>query len=637
MSTDLLILNGSNYPQYPVYPYAFVQVRAVGARHEVNVRGHDLMGIPPSGLRQHLREVLARHRPRAVGVHVRQADSLLLREYHPRAQPKGYFPLSDTANVVEILRSLTDAPILAGGFGLSTQPERVLRKIGVDFAINGEPDAMLASFDDVIDRGTFASVDNLIFRGAAGIQMAPRTYFPPLDDREYDQQAFDDLARFYGTRALRHPGGPTVAVELARGCPYRCYFCTEPSVKGRKVRVRDLDAVMGDVAFLASQGVRRFWLVCSELNVGKTELAVEVAYRFLKFNEGRSEPVSWRAYILPRWLEREQLELMYRSGFGGGWNDFPSLDDENLKATRVPYRASDVVEHARTISEVAPQRTDGQPTKIGLFLGNAFASPKTIARSLARFDEELSGRFAEVDVGAGTRLFESIVDVVGSESLSRATTYQPTGPVQEVDITDPTFFLPSELVDTLGGESHVLDFFQYAERTLLARSHRKQRDWCRFLRRSMPLGQLRERLGDDFEDAMPSNIPDAVRERLARARGSAIGELLDPPQGPTPLEQASAFVLCELLRSRPCEGFSVVLAELGVEIDALQRAVTTPFRLLRAILSSYSRSEDLFARIDDDEQLEDRPLIRWRMQRLIHEHDIRIDPRFRPFIVDPAA
>ncbi|MEM7160194.1 MAG: hypothetical protein AAF799_45570 [Myxococcota bacterium] len=642
MSTDLLLLNATNYPRRPVYPYAFVQVRAIAKQHGLRVVGHDLFGVAPEQIGPHLDRLLETHRPRAVGVHLRQADSLLLRDYHPSTSEFAYFPLRDTRWLVEQVRRRTDAKIFAGGFGFTTHAHRLYRHLGVDFGVQGEPDGMLAAFDSVLAGRDLDRVDNLLFDDGGQVASNARVFHAPLNEREYDEEVFAALESFYGQGQLHGQDPPTVAVELARGCPYRCYFCTEPTVKGRKTRVRDLDAVMADVEFLARQGVRSVWLVCSELNMGSADLARTVSERFLRFNEGRTTPVSWRAYMLPRWLGRDDLELMYRSGFMGGWNDFPALEDSVLRSCRVPYRASDLVEHAQITAELLPGGPDGRGAKIGLFLGNAFSTPNTIAQTLKRYDRDLAGRFARAEVGVGTRLFDSVVDVVGEQSVAHSQTHTGTTSSDDTRLLHPTFHIPKAIVGALGGVTEALSFFDYVEKTLLAGEHRKGRDWCRFLRRSATPEWIAARLGPE-PPALPG-VPDALANRLSGLWPDGTGpsprllaERLDPDEAGHALDNALAFILCELLRGHRSPAFEQLMAGLGVDVDPSGRTQTTPYRLLEALLASHdSEASVLRALHDIGPDDDDDGLAQWRVQRLFHEHDIRIDARFRPFLVEAA-
>ncbi|WPB72596.1 hypothetical protein KYC5002_26430 [Archangium violaceum] len=73
---DLLLLNASNLPQLPIYPYAFVQVSAIARRFGLSVRRLDLLQVRREFWRPMLQELIQRHRPRMVGIHLRQQDTL---------------------------------------------------------------------------------------------------------------------------------------------------------------------------------------------------------------------------------------------------------------------------------------------------------------------------------------------------------------------------------------------------------------------------------------------------------------------------------------------------------------------------------------------------------------------------------
>jgi hypothetical protein len=86
-------------------------------------------------------------------------------------------------------------------------------------------------------------------------------------------------------------------------------------VKGRQERVRDLDVVMADVEFLARQGIAKFWLICSEINIHKNDLILSVAERMSKLREQYGTHLRWNAYLLPREYSREDIATVVNSGF----------------------------------------------------------------------------------------------------------------------------------------------------------------------------------------------------------------------------------------------------------------------------------------------------------------------------------
>ncbi len=76
----------------------------------------------------------------------------------------------------------------------------------------------------------------------------------------------DDLDRIPATgprfpvRQLARPGSPWAYLKIASGCDRLCTFCAIPSFRGR-FRSRPLDEILGEAAWLTSQGVRELVLV----------------------------------------------------------------------------------------------------------------------------------------------------------------------------------------------------------------------------------------------------------------------------------------------------------------------------------------------------------------------------------------
>ena len=325
-TTDLLLLNASNYPGQPIYPYAFVQVSALARRQGLHVVRHDFLETPASEWLPTLAHLVSSCQPRMVGFHIRQADSQYIAQYKriSYATPSAirYFPVDDTKLLIEEVRRRTSVPIVVGGFGFSVHTHRMLEFLRPDYGVCGDPDAFFDVFDALARRDVSLAqqVPNLIYRDGDGYRHNHRAYFPPLPFPEYDDNVFSELCRFYASRNRRLSlglfGDADVPVEVARGCPCSCYFCTEPHVKGRRIRHRDLDAIMEDVAFLAARDVRCVWFVCSEINMGGMDFALNLAARMDAFNSQRGHRrMLWKAYCMPRpGMSKENLRVMMSAG-----------------------------------------------------------------------------------------------------------------------------------------------------------------------------------------------------------------------------------------------------------------------------------------------------------------------------------
>ncbi|MFE7116843.1 B12-binding domain-containing radical SAM protein [Streptomyces sp. NPDC057654] len=555
---DILLLSASNYPALPIYPYAFVQVSAVAARHGLTAARFDLLHTPKASWRAALREVLDRTGPRLIGVHLRQLDSIFIWNYAdydlPGAPPvrrNSYWPFHETEQLIDLLRELTECPIMVGGFGFTTRTPDLLDRLQPDFGVTGEPDAVLEHLDDVLAHRDVDRIANLAHRSDRsdhsdhsdhGYTITPRSFLPPADHTEYTDAILRDLLDFYGPQRVIGPDADVhVPVEIQRGCPYRCYFCTEPMVKGRRHRVRDLDVVTADIAFLADRGVSRVWLVCSEINVGSNSLLLEMAARMRELNRGRADPVSWTCYLLPNPpLARSDIRALLEARFEPSWNQFASYHDENLKRTRVPYRARHAVEAqvAWLEEDQAYRRARGLPEprrRLDMFLGNTYATPETVAATLRTVSElRLGERFDDSLITRATRVFD-LGDGLLDDVSAAAYSVGPDGPLDEVDLVHPTFSYPAALVEALGSARAVDEFFAYVEKTFLSRAHRSRLDWPAFLARHADgerlarwCKRLRYAPGDADEDEAARD----VRTSIAADGGAALLERLERLERP---------------------------------------------------------------------------------------------------------
>ncbi len=545
LPADFLLLNASNYPSRPIFPYAFVQVSALARRAGVSSRRLDLLRVPRPAWERVLAAAVRQLRPRVIGLTLRQTDSMNAREYD-RGDGREYLPVQDTRDVIRTLRRHTEVPIVVGGFGFGIQPQRTLAALEADAGIVGEPDALFECFDAFAERKLTAAPPNYL--GPEGL--GQRQTFGPFDGAEYTEELLDELQAFYGPQWLASAQAPTVAVEVARGCPHRCFFCAEPQVKGRTVRRRDLDAVFDDVARIAHRGLRKLWFVCSEANVGGNAMLTEITERMRDLNASRGEDrLSWTTYALPH-LTHAQLEDMTASGwFLGGFNDVPSLDDDELRRGGMPYRSRHAVrfmtamrDHARAHRSRADDWAVDRRRHLGLFLAAPTLTAAGLRTVLTRLDE------AGMLPGADRRVAESAF------AITALRVYDDDG-----DVTRPRFTVPAALSEALGGVGRVAALQRYLETVLLCDAHRRVRDDSAFVaprRRRLAawvgtaaeslayaevVTRLHERLGPLWQELgltpAAGGAPAASDYAVARAlwnsarRGGGIRALLRPHVG----------------------------------------------------------------------------------------------------------
>ncbi|MEV0277831.1 radical SAM protein [Streptomyces sp. NPDC050610] len=672
---DILLLSASNYPALPIYPYAFVQVSAMAARHGLSTARLDLLHTPKESWRATLRETLERTGPRLIGIHLRQLDSIFIWNYAdhdlpgaPQVRRNSYWPFHDTQQLVGILRELTDCPIMMGGFGFTTRTPDLLERLQPDFGVTGEPDEVLEHLDDVLAHRHPERIANLAHRTGDGYTLNPRVFLPPAGHPEYTDAILRDLLDFYGPGRVTGPDADVhVPVEVQRGCPYRCYFCTEPMVKGRRHHVRDLDVVTADIAFLADRGVSRVWLVCSEINVGSNGLLFEMAARIRRLNHGRTQPVGWTCYLLPNPpLERAEIRALLESRFEPSWNQFASYDDGNLKQTRVPYRARHAVRAQVDWLEEdeAFRRAHGLPIparRLDMFLGNTYATPEAVAATLRTVSElRLGERFDDSLITRATRVFD-LGDGLLADTGAAAYSVGPDGLLDEVDLVHPTFSYPAALVEVLGSARAVDEFFAYVEKTFLSRAHRSRLDWPAFLARHTDeerlaawCERLRRAPGPPGEDraaaaARAAIAADGGAELFKRlregvlgegsvpAKGSGLGEGSVPAEGGAPEEEGTpaeertgplARALVELVVGTEPERTDAVFAAIGLPGYWDDRTSRTAYDVCAGLAARFAAVEDVRDAARAAAGPRDPALPLLAVEYCLYDNDVRLRPDY---------
>jgi hypothetical protein len=651
-SCDLLLLNASNYSKVPIFPYAFVQVSEIARRNGLRVAFHDLLGTPRGEVKSTLERLLREHRPRAIGLHIRQTDSLLVEDY--RVYEAGetrddlYLPVEETRRLLAHIRALSTVPVLLGGHGFSASPKGLFETLAPDLAVVGEPDGLFARFDDVLARKDMASVPNLVWRDGDRVVVNPRTFFPPAPGPEYTAEIIDAVRRFYGERFL---DGQTFPVEVMRGCPYRCYFCVEPGVKGQEARMRDLDAVMADVELLASNGLNRIWFVCSELNVFGPDLALAIAGRIVRLAEKVGHPIHWYAFSLPVRMSEATWRTLVNSGFRGGFNTFMSLDDDNLRTGRIPHRAVDAVEEYKIIEKLAeelgPDADDFRSRgTLALFFGNAFATVTTVARSLALLREHGVLETARVPlIMSATRIFEVTEPAAPREDNPRYS-FDERGLAETSMARLPSYEYPKALLDHFGGREAMDSFFTWVQTTILSRQHDAQKDWSLFLANvSTPVqvrqwldGRLRSGGGGPSAHAKRS-LPEALQSDLSalvlRPDGESLGELFFPAPARRAAAGRLAFATLVTLLDHFANETAAALRTLGLSMD-LAAALDGPvYDVLEPLYARFDGADQALAALSADRG--DVAIQSLAARVVFYARNVVLDPRYRAALFVPVA
>lgn len=491
---DFLLINLTNWPGNPVYPYAFVQVSALAQRAGLSIQRWDGLGLNREQQLWCISDLVQQHQPLAVGFTIRQADSTEANEYlgtKAESMPR-WFPLEDTQAAIERIREISSAKIFVGGFTFTVNPVSAAKYLKPDFGIIGEPDDLIAHFYEVME-GRREGIANLLYYHDGTWHQNERVYYGPLDDIEYTPEIIDEICRFHGERLLRethlspvpglntaHDTGRAIAVEISRGCPCHCAFCCEPLVKGRSLRLRDLDVVEAEVRNLLGFGLRYFWFVCSELTFTKKHV-MELAERLIHINRTLEQPIYWRAYFLPVKFNKDEFRILLRSGLMLEQNGpFSDLSNETLKQMYEPYRVKHALQHVRDLIELneEPEFAYRKMERwiLWSWLANPYSTRETVRQTLKALSE--LGLDLHFDFAAGypaLRIYEGLTNLP-EDAHQRAEIV--TGDTQTAkSIIHPAFYYSRDLLDHFGSIDQLHDFLFYAHETLVSKHYRVTRDW----------------------------------------------------------------------------------------------------------------------------------------------------------------
>lgn len=122
----------------------------------------------------------------------------------------------------------------------------------VDFAIRGEAEYALPRLTRALAEGQkqFQNIPGLIYRDKGQIKANPVENVQELDEVDYPAWDLIDPRNYNEGWYFWSPEFPRAPILTSRGCPYRCAFCAQNVVGGKRVRRRSLEHVFTEMELL---------------------------------------------------------------------------------------------------------------------------------------------------------------------------------------------------------------------------------------------------------------------------------------------------------------------------------------------------------------------------------------------------
>jgi radical SAM superfamily enzyme YgiQ (UPF0313 family) len=334
------------------------------------------------------------------------------------------------AEYAKRIRKLSKAPIVLGGAGFSTMPEKVLGPSGADCGVWGDGEFVLPEMARRLEKGgAIFGLPNLVLPGEGGWSRNPPLAakledLPPMRRRQVDN------VRYF--RA-----GGQIGFETKRGCPGLCIYCADPVAKGKRVRLRPPAAVADEIEALLEQGIDHLHTCDGEFNIPEDH-GLQVCREMVR--RGLGDRVRWYAYCAPAPFSQELAEAMAAAGCAGIDFGADNGSDRMLGRLGRGFKAEDIILATKRAKEA------GIKVMLDLLLGAPGESRESVAETVKlvkRADPHRAGVSLGVRVYPGTPLAAEMERSRDREGLTGGD-----------DPAKPLFFLEPEIAQDVYGWLH---------------------------------------------------------------------------------------------------------------------------------------------------------------------------------------
>lgn len=209
-----------------------------------------------------------------------------------------------------------DATIICGGEHVTAVPEFCLSDCpAVDICVLGEGEETITELLQALESGTsLQEVKGIVYRsGEKFISTGSRARIVALDDIAWPAWDLFPMENYlsngfgYGVST-----GRTVPLQVARGCPYQCTFCSSPQMWTTRWKARDVDEVLREMEYnIETYGAENFdWYDLT--SIVKKDWIKEFCQKLIDKNWN----ITWQMPSGTRSeaLDQEVLRLLYQSG-----------------------------------------------------------------------------------------------------------------------------------------------------------------------------------------------------------------------------------------------------------------------------------------------------------------------------------
>ncbi len=313
MRVLLVSANREHLPD-PIFPLGLAYIAAA-----VSQAGHDIevadlcFGKHPL---DELRAQVSQFKPDVIGLSLRNVDNA--------AYPLNVDYLGLHREVVDVLHTLSNAPVVLGGSGFSILPQAYMHELNGDWGIAGEGERAFVALLHALEQGLDPSGIAGVVSPAKKSTLSSSVPILPQRPENWAENLRPLRDPFDYARYIRRGG--TGNIQTKRGCVFKCSYCTYPLLEGNRFRARNAVDVVDEIEKLQNDyGSHPIFFVDSILNFprGHVEAICEEILR-------RKLKLRWSCYATPIKLDRRQAKLMAAAGCEGIELGTDAVDDQQL-------------------------------------------------------------------------------------------------------------------------------------------------------------------------------------------------------------------------------------------------------------------------------------------------------------------
>lgn len=314
---------------YPVYPIGIAYLTTYLKEHlpDYDIKMADLN----FNSIEELKSITKEYNPKYIGVSFRNIDDV--NSYNREEFVTHY------KNVIDNLRTVSDAKIIVGGSGFSIFPELMFKRLKPDFGVYGEGEETLLKLIENIDNNEdYTGLNRLVYNNNGQCKFNKKESFYSDLNLDFDK----DLIDFYWEKS------GMLNIQTKRGCPYNCIYCTYPLIEGSKVRTLNTDKIVDTLKKLYYQkGIDYVFFTDSVFNINNKynyELAEKIIASGIK--------IHWGGYFTFKNLDENLLKILKKSGLQHVEFGTEAISEKCLKTYGKNFTVKEVLEKSELCNKL---------------------------------------------------------------------------------------------------------------------------------------------------------------------------------------------------------------------------------------------------------------------------------------------